>query len=256
MAKLSWLKADLHVHTVLSPCGELDMGPKGIVTVAAERNLDLIGITDHNAWANVAAVTEVAKSYGITVLPGMEVQTAEEVHVLCFFPTLDQLAVVGQQIYSRLPAIPNKPAIFGDQIIVDAEENIVAFEDRMLLNSVELTLEEVRDLTCRHGGIIIPAHVDRPAFSLIANLGFVPPDLKPAALEISAHVDEKTALERFPMLEGYTLVTSSDAHRLEDIKTPRSTFFRVAAPTLTEIAWACAGHGNRKVVIASEDTIF
>lgn len=256
MVRLNWLKADLHVHTVLSPCAELDMGPQGLVTAALNRGLNILGVTDHNAWANVAAVTELAQPYGIGVLPGIEVQTREEVHVLCFFPDLDQLAAAGEHIYASLPVIRNRADIFGDQIIVDAKENIVAFEERMLLNSVELSLEQLRDLTCRHGGIIIPAHVDRPAFSLIANLGFVPPDLKPAALEISTRLDEERARKRFPALEGYTLVTSSDAHCLGDFGTPRSTFFYVAAPTLAEIALACAGRKNRKVVIASEGTIF
>lgn len=251
-----WLKADLHVHTVLSPCAELEMGPKGLVQQALERGLDLIGITDHNAWANVPAVIESAEKQGIAVLPGMEVQTQEEVHILCFFPDVDRLKIAGEQIYARLPEVPNRPEFFGDQIIVNANEDIIAFEDRLLLNSVEISLEELAELTVRYGGIIIPAHVDRPSFSLIANLGFVPPDLKPAALEISARLDPAVALERFPALEGYTLVTSSDAHRLDDLNTVRSTFFYCAAPTLDEIALACVGCGNRKVVIAPGEAIF
>ena len=250
-----WLKADLHVHTVLSPCAELEMGPKGLVQMAVERGFDLIGITDHNAWANVPAVIELAQEHNIAVLPGMEVQTQEEVHILCFFSDVDRLAAAGEQIYAHLPAVANRPQFFGDQIVVDAQENIITFEDRLLLNSVQMSLEELNELTAEFGGIIIPAHIDRPAFSLIANLGFVPPDLRPAALEISARLDPSTALERFPALEGYTLVTSSDAHRLDDFKTPRSTFFYVAAPTLDEIALACAGRGDRKVVIAPGGTI-
>ncbi len=256
MAKLKWLKADLHVHTVLSPCAELEMGPKGLVKAALERGLGLLGITDHNAWANVPAVVELAQQYDIGVLPGMEVQTREEVHVLCFFPDTKRLVTAGQQIYAHLPDVCNRADIFGDQIIVDAKENIIAFEDRMLLNSVDLSLEQVRDITWENHGIIIPAHVDRPAFSLIANLGFVPPDLKPTALEISTQVDKETAMERFPQLKGYTLVTSSDAHRLDDFETTRSTYFYVAAPTLAEIVLACKGLNNRKVVIASEGTVF
>jgi len=114
----------------------------------------------------------------------------------------------------------------------------------------------VRDLTYNYGGIIIPAHVDRPAFSLIANLGFVPPNLQPAALEISSRLDEITAVKEFPILKEHTLITSSDAHRLDDFNTLRSTFFYVAAPTLAELALACAGRKNRKVVIAPQDTVF
>lgn len=251
-----WLKADLHVHTVLSPCAELEMGPKGIVQTALQRGLDIIGITDHNAWANVTAVMELARKQGIAVLPGMEVQTQEEVHILCFFSDMDRLAAAGERIYAHLPAVTNRPQLFGDQIVVDAQENITAFEERLLLNSVAMSLEELSELTACYGGIIVPAHVDRPAFSLIANLGFVPPDLKPAALEISARLDPTAALERFPALEGYTLVTSSDAHRLNDFNTSRSTFFYCAAPTLDEIALSCAGRGDRKVVIAPGGTIF
>ncbi|MGI6129338.1 MAG: PHP domain-containing protein [bacterium] len=253
---MKWLQADLHIHTVLSPCADLKMGPKQVVQTAVERGLDVIGITDHNAWANVPAILKLAKKHNIAVLPGMEVQTQEEVHILCFFSDMDHLVKVGERIYARLPAVPNRPEFFGDQIVVDAEENIIGLEERLLLNSIEMSLEELSDLTFEQGGIIIPAHVDRPAFSLIANLGFVPPDLEPTALEISARLDPACALERFPQLEGYTLVTSSDAHRVEDFKTVRSTFFYVAAPTVDEIALACAGRGNRKVVIAERGTVF
>lgn len=141
MAKLKWLKADLHIHTVLSPCAELEMGPKAIVKAALDRGLNLLGITDHNAWANVSAVKELARHYGIDVLPGIEVQTKEEVHVLCFFPDIDCLAAAGKRIYDSLPVVPNRVDIFGDQIIVDAQENIIALEERMLLNSVDMSLE-------------------------------------------------------------------------------------------------------------------
>lgn len=248
---LRWLKADLHVHTVLSPCAELEMGPRAIVAAAAARGIGLLGITDHNAWANVPAVAALAAREGIAVLPGMEVQTREEVHVLCFFPDLVSLAAAGEEIRRHLPRRENRPEIFGDQVIVDAEENILGFETTLLLNSVDLTLEEVRDLTRRAGGLFIPAHVDRPAFSLLANLGVVPPGLEPEALEISSRLTPADAKRLFPALVGYPLITSSDAHRLSDLATPRATWFHVAAPTLDEVVLALAGREGRKVVIMS-----
>ncbi|MDI3538240.1 MAG: 3,5-nucleoside bisphosphate phosphatase [Bacillota bacterium] len=248
---LRWLKADLHVHTVLSPCAELEMGPRAIVAAAAANGIGLLGITDHNAWANVPAVAALAAREGIAVLPGMEVQTREEVHVLCFFPDLASLAVVGEEIRRHLPRIENRPEVFGDQVIVDAEENILGFENTLLLNSVELTLEEVQDITRRAGGLFIPAHVDRPAFSLLANLGVVPPALEPDALEISGRVTPEEVKSLFPALTGYSLITSSDAHRLSDLATPRATWFYVAAPTLAEVVLALAGLEGRKVVIVS-----
>ncbi len=116
MVRLNWLKADLHVHTVLSPCAELDMGPQGLVTAALNR-AEYPRVTDHNAWANVAAVTELAQPYGIGVLPGIEVQTREEVHVLCFFPDLDQLAAAGEHIYASLPAIRNRADILAIKLL-------------------------------------------------------------------------------------------------------------------------------------------
>ncbi|MGI6603473.1 MAG: PHP domain-containing protein [bacterium] len=249
---LRWLKADLHVHTVLSPCAELEMGPRAIVQAAMAKGLGLLAITDHNAWANVAPVVALAARMGIAVLPGMEVQTKEEVHVLCFLPGLKELQEVGKEIGRHLPPLENRPEVFGDQIIVDEEENILSLEDKLLLSSVDLTLEQVAQITQAAGGLIIPAHVDRPAFSLLSNLGMVPSGLNVAALEISASHDPKMVCREFPELEHYTLVASSDAHRLSDFKTPFVTFFYIAAPTLAEIALACAGRDGRKVVIVPE----
>jgi len=247
---LKWLKADLHVHTVLSPCAELEMGPRAIVGAAAAQGITLLGITDHNAWENVPAVAACAAPEGIAVLPGMEVQTQEDVHVLAFFPDLTALAAVGAQIRRHLPPLKNRPEVFGDQVIVDAEENILGFEEKLLLASTALSLEAVRDLTVGAGGLIIPAHVDRPAFSLLANLGLVPPGLQPAALEISSRLAPGAARQKFPQLGGYTLLTASDAHRLSDFVTSYTTWFYMAAPTLAEVALACAGKNGRKVVIA------
>ncbi|HHY92390.1 MAG TPA: histidinol-phosphatase, partial [Firmicutes bacterium] len=216
---------------------------------AAAHGIELLGITDHNAWANVPAVAARAADEGITVLPGMEVQTAEDVHVLTFFPDLAALAAVGEEIQHHLPPLKNRAEVFGDQVIVDAEENILGFEDRLLLASVALPLEAVRDRVVGAGGLIIPAHVDRPAFSLLANLGLVPPGLQPAALEISRRVAPAAARSQFPAVAGYPLVTASDAHRLSDFAVPFCTWFYVAAPTLAEVALACAGQDGRKVVI-------
>lgn len=249
-----WLRADLHVHTVLSPCAELEMGPRAIVRAAVAQGIGLLGITDHNAWANVAPVAALAEREGIAVLPGMEVQTREEVHVLCFFPDLPSLAYAGEEIRRYLPKVPNRPEVFGDQVIVDEEENILGMEQVLLLSSVDLTLEAVCDLTQRCGGFLIPAHVDRPAFSLLANLGFVPPGVEPAAMEISSRLDPEEARRLFPGLAGYRLLTSSDAHRLSDFSTRFVTFFYIAAPTLAEVSLACAGREGRKVVIVPRGT--
>ncbi|MBI1881048.1 MAG: histidinol-phosphatase, partial [Chloroflexi bacterium] len=166
--------ADLHVHTVLSPCAEVQMIPPLIVREALARQINLIAITDHNASANVGAVQKAASDVDLTVLPGMELQTREEVHLLCLFDTLVQLETWQTVVSARLPSIENNIAYFGEQFVVDETGEFIRRETQLLLTSANLSLEEAVWGVLRLGGLAIPAHVNRPAFSLIANLGFVP----------------------------------------------------------------------------------
>lgn len=246
---LKWFSADLHIHTVLSPCAELDMGPINIVEAAGELELDIIGITDHNSAANVAAVMERAALKDLVVIGGMEVQTREEVHVLCLFPELEQLLEYAVYIRERLPEVSNRPEVFGDQVVVNGEERILYFEKTLLIGSVMASLEEVVAEALAHGGLVIPAHVDRPSFSILSNLGFVPPELPVAALEIARPERMPAVLSQYPNLEQYCFVSFSDAHTISQLKRGFCTYFYLQEPTFIEIKKALAGQGARRAVI-------
>jgi PHP family Zn ribbon phosphoesterase len=237
--------ADLHIHTVLSACAEVEMLPEFIVERAQALGLNLVAVTDHNAAENVAAVIAAAEGTGITVLPGMEVQTREEVHVLCLFDTLEQALTWQGDVYGHLPRLKNKEEVFGTQIVLAPDGNPLGINDRLLLTSTGFSVEEVVQRVRRLEGLCIPAHVDRPAYSIIANLGFVPPDLAVAGVEISQLVGVEEARKRFPQLASLSLVGNSDAHRLKDMV--RRTTFKMERATVAEVALALAGEGGRGV---------
>ncbi len=237
--------ADLHIHTVLSACAETEMMPEFIIERAQELGLNLIAVTDHNSAENAAAVVAAAHGTGIKVLPGMEVQTREEVHMLCLFDTLEQAASWQETVYAHLPPLKNKENVFGAQIVIGADGVPVGYNDRLLATSTFFSVEQVVQHVKGLGGLCIPCHVDRPAYSLIANLGFIPPDLGIRGVEISHLVSPQEARARFPQLAGYSLVASGDAHRLKEIA--RRTTLKMVEATVAELALALAGEGGRGV---------
>jgi len=210
------VRADLHIHTVLSPCATLEMLPPFIVERALETNTNLIAITDHNASANVPAVIKAAEGTGLTVLPGIELETAEEIHVVCLFDTYAQLFEFQKIVDRYLPDIPNNPDFFGLQLIVDAEGNFVQTEDRLLSNATQLSLSEAQCHVLALGGIFIPAHVNREENGLIPRLGGIPPELNLSVLEIS-HTTRDEVIRRYPYLKDYHLIPGADAHDLDAI---------------------------------------
>jgi PHP family Zn ribbon phosphoesterase len=240
-------RADLHVHTVLSPCAEVEMIPPLIVQKALELNINLIAITDHNATGNVNAVMEAAQGTDLTVLPGMELQTREEVHLLCLFETLEQAETWQKVVDSILPRRANNPDFFGEQFIVDASGEFIRREERLLIVSAEIGLDEAAEQVHALGGFAIPAHVDRKAFSLIANLGFVPPGFE--ALEISRHLKPAEAAVRYPQVRGYPLIQSGDVHRLDEFL--GACEFHIEAPTLVEIRMALKNIADRTLINSS-----
>jgi len=179
--------------------------------------LDIIAVTDHNSCKNVRAVMEVAAGR-LTVIPGMEVQTSEEVHVVCYFPTLEAAEEMDKIVTHKLPKIKNEPEIFGHQYYMDSEDEIVGEEEILLVNSVEMDIYEVFETVKKLGGAAVPAHIDRTSYSLLANLGFVPPDLSLTTVEITAK--NLKAMEN--EYKKYNILTSSDAHYLENIQEPEN----------------------------------
>jgi PHP family Zn ribbon phosphoesterase len=242
---LRFFLADLHIHTVLSACAEIEMLPEFILERAQQLGLGLIAVTDHNSAENVAAMLAAAEGTGVTVLPGMEVQTREEVHLLCLFDTLEQVTRWQAEVYAHLPPLKNKEDVFGVQVVFNAEGDVMGYNERLLLTSTSFSVEEVVQWVRDLNGLCIPAHVDRPAYSIIANLGFIPSDIGLVGVEISHLISLHEARARFRQLERYSLIASSDAHRLKDMAS--RTTFEMADATVAEISLAFASEEGRTV---------
>jgi len=249
---LRFFVVDLHIHTVLSPCAEKEMLPGLIVEQAQALGLNVIAVTDHNSAENAAAMVHAARGTDIIVLPGMEVQTREEVHLVCLFDTLEQVAEWQKQVYAHLPPLKNREKVFGVQVVLDAQGEPTGYNDRLLITSTSFSIDQAVKRARELNGLCVPAHVDRPAFSVVANLGFVPPDLDIPGVEISHLVSPAEAHARFPQLKPYGLIANSDAHRLEDIS--GRTTLKLAEPTVAEIGLALAGKQGRGVWIDGFDS--
>lgn len=206
------------------------MIPPLIVRRAQELGLGLIAITDHNAAANCAAVVQAAAGTGLTVWSGLEVQTAEDVHVLCLFDTVEQALTWQGIVFDHLPQRANPEETLGAQYVVDATGDYVRTEARLLAASTDLSLEAVVTRVAGLGGAAIPAHIDRPSFSVLANLGFVPPGLAAPALEIFRLTDPAALLAQQPALAAWPLIRSGDAHQLSDMR--RGVTCELPAPTV------------------------
>lgn len=230
---MSMIYADLHLHTVLSACAEVEMVPPLIVRRALDLGLNLIAITDHNATANCAAVMGAAEGTGLVVLPGMEVQTSEEVHMLCLFETLEQALTWQGIVFDHLPNLPNNEDVFGGQYVLDREGDYIRTESRLLATSTDLSLDAAARRVISLGGLPIPAHIDRSMFSLLANLGFVPPGLPVPALELFRFTEPAVVLVEHPEIAHYPVVRDSDAHQLSDMR--RGIAFDAGSPSFASL---------------------
>lgn len=211
---------DLHIHSALSPCGDQDMTPNNIVNMAMLKGLDFIAVTDHNAVGNVRAVMECAQDKGIVVVPGMEVQTSEEVHILCLFPNLESAVKIENLVQKYLPPLKNRPDIFGEQIIYNSRDEVIGYTDKLLVTATAMPIHRIKDEVERVGGVAIPAHIDRNSFSIISNLGFIPHELGFTTVELSKQVDKTQYFKQNPSIRKYNLICNSDAHYLCDISEP------------------------------------
>jgi PHP family Zn ribbon phosphoesterase len=247
------LLVDLHVHTVLSACAEIEMIPPLIVRRAQDLRLNLIAITDHNSADNVQAVMDAAREITphLTVLPGMEVTTREEAHMLCLFDTLDQVSVWQAAVHAALPKLRNDAELFGAQYVVDATGKHVRTEERLLATASSLSVDQVVEQVNALGGICLPAHVDRPAFSIIASLGFIPPHLDIAGIELSSLTTLKKAVQLHAVLGRWGTIANGDAHRLSEMGA--RTRLLVAEPTVAEIRLALESVNGRKAEILTQN---
>jgi hypothetical protein len=237
-------RAELHLHTVLSPCAAIEMIPPLIIQTAESKGINLIAISDHNAIANIEAVMQAAQGTSVTVLPAIELQTREEIHSLCLFDSLAQIRDFFDQLTPFMPDIRNNVEFFGELFVVDQTGDFIRREERLLISSCSLSLKEAWQLVLGHQGLMIPAHVNRSAFGLFPVLGFIPQDINIEILEISRHITPAQALAEYPQLANYHLIQSGDAHFLED--TLGWNEFFIEKPTVNEIRKAILGIDGRK----------
>jgi len=200
---------DLHNHSCLSPCASLDMSPSLLARAAAGQGIDIVALTDHNAALNAPAFALCARREGLSALYGMEACSVEEVHVLCLFSDPDAALDFGRFLGGHTPDYPYDPEILGDQAVVDADDYVVDLPERWLGGALDLAYGELCDQALAHGALVIPAHVDRPMFGVLTQLGFLP-DGPYAAIEAVRPLPEGTA-------RGYPVISGSDAHYPEHI---------------------------------------
>lgn len=208
---------DLHMHTSLSPCASDEMTPNNIVNMSILKNLDIIAITDHNSMKNYEAVRKCAENKDLVVVPGMEVETREEVHTICLFPSFEKGMVISELVYSKLPQINNREDIFGEQLIINEFDEIVGKEKKLMLNASDISIDELVIEVRKVGGVTFPAHIDRQSNSILSNLGMIPEDLNFKYLELSKNKNIIDYIMENKNLQKYKFIKSSDAHNLGDI---------------------------------------
>ncbi|MDI9529291.1 MAG: PHP domain-containing protein [Candidatus Cloacimonadota bacterium] len=245
---MRWFTADLHIHSVLSPCGGLEMAPKALIGCLKSLGIDWMALTDHNTLANCPAYAAVAEREGVSFTWGVEVQTAEEIHLLVYFDQPDKAQAFGDELYESLLPLPNDPDFFGDQVIIDENENILGMEQRALLNSSIWDLNTSVAKAMEFGGYCVPAHIDAEVNSIIGQLGFLPAEPVFPLLGISAGLNLEQYLSKHPELRGKAFLRCSDAHYLNDLGSGSSKVFAHEA-RVSELAKAALNLEERRLLV-------
>lgn len=206
---------DLHIHSALSPCGDDEMTPNNIVNMAHILGLDIIALCDHNSIKNVEATIKAAEKLPLLVVPGMELETSEEVHFVCLFENMTVAREFDDWLAPFKPTIKNNPEIFGEQIILDENDEQIGTEENLLVSACSVSVYDVVKKINSLDAVIIPAHIDRSSYSIISNLGFIPDDLGFSTIEISKKTTVDEAQKNFPHIKKYRIIQDSDAHYLE-----------------------------------------
>lgn len=240
-------RADLHVHTCLSPCGDLQMSPQKIIAQSQRQGVQILAICDHNSAENIPAVLKAAASSGIVVLPGLEICTSEEVHILSIFDNVRSATEMQELVYGCLHGI-NQPEVFGLQVVANELDEVVGFQDKLLIGATDLTVGQVVVETHRLGGLAIASHIDRESYSVMSQLGFIPEDVKFDALELTRFTTDQEARIRFALPPSCVFVRNSDAHVLEDIGSNTSEYL-LERPAFEEIQMALNHEASRMVCL-------
>lgn len=208
---------DLHLHSALSPCGDGDMTPNNILNMALLNGLQAVALTDHNSCKNCPAFLEAARDMPLLALPGMELTTSEEVHVVCLFPSLPPAMEFDAYVHDRLPPVENRPDIFGEQLILNSRDEVIGHEPLLLINASSVSIEEVYGLVRGFGGTAFPAHVDKSSTSVLSNLGYFAPEWGFSHCEVAdpSHLDQLR--REHPLTQKMKILHDSDAHYLWDI---------------------------------------
>ncbi len=214
-------RCDLHIHSALSPCSDEDMTPGNIIGMAILAGLDVVAITDHQSCSNCQAAMAISEANkGPLVIPGIEVQSSEDIHLVCLFPNLETAQSFETQIQASLLPIKNRPDIFGKQMLFNEDDECIGFEDRLLLQACAYSCDQIAADVLNLGGVCIPAHIDRDANSMLATLGAIPHEFPARWLEVSKNADLKKFADQNPDLQTYQILVSSDAHQLLSIEEP------------------------------------
>jgi len=240
-------RADLHIHTCLSPCSELSMTPGRIVARAAALGISIMAVCDHNTVEQVEVTSTIAKKKGIRVIAGIEINTSEEVHILGLFGKLTDAFRMQAIVYEHLQSGENNKEAFGPQVLVNENEEVLGFNKRLLIGATDLSVNRIVELIHGFNGLAIASHIDREGFGIIGQLGFIPQGVEFDALEISYRADREEAHTRFRLYRHIPWITSSDAHRLEDIGRS-TTGFVMEHSTFDELRLALKGAEGRKVI--------
>ncbi len=239
-------RADLHIHTCLSACAELDMTPSKILRCARERGLDIVAITDHNSGENFPACKNAGGSSGPLIIPGMEVATLEEVHVIGLFESYEDLFEFQKIVYKNLKD-GEFDGRYGYQLVVNEKDEILSFSKKMLISATNITIKEVVNFIHDYRGIAIASHIDKEVFSVMSQLGFIPGDIDFDALEISPNMEIEKAMMVFREYSEIPFIKSSDAHHLKDIGRC-TTGFLLEEPSFKELKMAIKKIDGRKII--------
>ena len=209
---------DLHIHSCLSPCGDMDMTPNNIVGMSKLLGLDVVALTDHNSVLNCEAVMKLGEENSLCVIPGMELTTMEEIHVVCLFPTLEKALLWNDYVKEHQMQFPNRTDIYGRQVIMNELDEEIGEVENLLILATEISVMNVRELVENFGGVCYPAHINRQSMSIISSLGDIPPECGFKTAEVSSSGNVEELKEKYPILNDMLIVRDSDAHYLQNMR--------------------------------------
>jgi len=242
---------DLHIHTCLSPCGELEMTPDSVVKKCIEKKIDVIAVCDHNSAENVKWIQKAALNSELIVLPGMEITTSEEVHILALFDSIDKVMNLQDYIYSNLLPGENDNDLFGMQVVANEKNEVEKIVHKLLIGGTTISLNKAIKKIHSLNGLAIPAHIDRESFSIIAQLGFIPDDMNADAVEVSYRADVDEIL-KIPGVKRFPIIRSSDAHQLSEIGRVTTVIY-IENVSVDEFKMAFSNEKGRRLEIGNRD---